>query len=293
MVDTTTRRSNRAVKPNESPAPVNTPATETKKTTTTTTATLEDVDVPKRGRGRPIGSFKKGKPVVPVSTEPKVPGKRGRKPLPSTVIARAAAAAAAETLAAAAAVSGNGGVKLEDQVSNLEVIPGMKRQSDESDHTSVKRAAVEITTAGEENKRGRGRPAGTGKKQIAAAATAAKAVSKDKTVPKTEPTSTTVKTDDAASDFSDIKLTIERCTTCTQYHRNVLRIQKITKELYPHALVHEEVLPQSKSFEIYVSVKGAPNKLIWSGKAHAPPKRLAFPDNDVFIDLLKDALKEK
>ncbi|KAF9346853.1 hypothetical protein BGX26_001636 [Mortierella sp. AD094] len=80
-------------------------------------------------------------------------------------------------------------------------------------------------------------------------------------------------------------------TTCTQYHKNVMRIFKVTKELYPLALTHEEIVPNSKSFEIYLSNNGSKNKLIWSGKAHAPPKRLAFPESDLFVQLLKDELK--
>ncbi|KAF9150058.1 hypothetical protein BG015_008117 [Linnemannia schmuckeri] len=68
------------------------------------------------------------------------------------------------------------------------------------------------------------------------------------------------------------------------------RIFKITSEQYPDATVNEVVVPNSKSFEIYVSYD---DKLIWSGKAHAPPKRLAFPDSSVYLDLLKAELKNK
>ncbi|KAF9325806.1 hypothetical protein BGZ91_002234 [Linnemannia elongata] len=71
------------------------------------------------------------------------------------------------------------------------------------------------------------------------------------------------------------------------------RIFQITSELYPNATVNEVVVPNSKSFEIYVTHDGSKNKLIWSGKAHAPPKRLAFPDSSVYLDLLKAELKDK
>ncbi|KAF9095026.1 hypothetical protein BGX23_001219 [Mortierella sp. AD031] len=71
------------------------------------------------------------------------------------------------------------------------------------------------------------------------------------------------------------------------------RIFKMTEELYPNATVKEVVAPNTKSFEIYVSHDGSQNKLIWSGKAHAPPKRLAFPDSSVYIDLLKTELKDR
>ncbi|KAG0379875.1 hypothetical protein BGX24_011296, partial [Mortierella sp. AD032] len=91
-----------------------------------------------------------------------------------------------------------------------------------------------------------------------------------------------------------IGLTIERCDTCTQYKSNLRRISTLTKELYPNADVNEVVISKSKSFEIYVSNEGSQDKkLIWSGKAHAPPKRLAFPDSSVYVDLLKTELKDK
>lgn len=129
-------------------------------------------------------------------------------------------------------------------------------------------------------------------------------------------------------------------TTCTQYSKNMRRIFKVisnlamemayatlfllikhmnsqhpacalfgvirqlVKDLHPHALLEEEVVPNSKSFEIYLSVNGSKSRwqqygqnddtdrgysmtmldillsfciafldsLIWSGKAHAPPK---------------------
>ncbi|KAF9129595.1 hypothetical protein BGW39_003996, partial [Mortierella sp. 14UC] len=91
-----------------------------------------------------------------------------------------------------------------------------------------------------------------------------------------------------------IELTVERCDTCTQYKTNMRRIFKETKDLYPNATTNEVVLSKTKSFEIYVSYDGAQDKkLIWSGKAHAPPKRLAFPDTSVYVDLLKTELKDK
>ncbi|KAF9425281.1 hypothetical protein BGZ76_003333, partial [Entomortierella beljakovae] len=162
--------------------------------------------------------------------------------------------------------------------------------------------------------RKRGRPAGSGKKQIAAAAkeSAAKAKEASVTAAVTVASATAAaaaaaaaaksvessilgdeddKGEDDTGAFNGIKLTIERCTTCTQYHKNALKIFKITKDLYPNALTHEEVAPNSKSFEIYLSRNGSKNKLIWSGKAHAPPKRLAFPETDVFTKLLKNELK--
>ncbi|KAG0291141.1 hypothetical protein BGZ97_005980, partial [Linnemannia gamsii] len=97
----------------------------------------------------------------------------------------------------------------------------------------------------------------------------------------------------AKSSSKTIGLTIERCDTCTQYKSNMRRIFKVTSELYPNATVNEVVISKSKSFEIYVSYDGSQNKLIWSGKAHAPPKRLAFPDSSVYLGLLKEELKDK
>ncbi|KAF9951706.1 hypothetical protein BGZ72_006818 [Mortierella alpina] len=262
-------------------------------TTTTTTATDASNGTVKRKVGRPLGSTKKkaaeSATVKAADSTTKVPGRRGRKPKNATATATATAAPA-----------------IEKQVSNLEVKPkkgatqpakdtdaapskrGRKRKADADDATaaSAASAAKKTRTTGETTDKvpgKRGRPAGSGKKQKQAASAAAKAGGVSSAQDK----------DDTEGDFNGIKLTIERCTTCTQYHKNVTRIFKVAKELYPHALFHEEVVPNSKSFEIYLSKNGSKNKLIWSGKAHAPPKRLAFPDSDVFVDLLKAEFKDK
>ncbi|GJJ78043.1 hypothetical protein EMPS_10402 [Entomortierella parvispora] len=297
MDSTATRRSSRAVKPVEKAkaAPVVKKTTKKavgapKKTKDTPSGTVTADGVVKRKVGRPLGSTKTKKAPVSASTKPKGPERRGRKPKAATLLARAAAAAAAAT----AGATGNG-LKVEEQVSKLDVGPkksnaGRKRKVEEisSDNVSAKRKAVVKDEAEADTpvKGKRGRPVGSGKKQaVKAEATA--------TTTGTESVSKDVAKDDSEGDYSGIKLTIERCTTCTQYRKNVKRIFEVTKNLYPHALLHEEVVPNSKSFEIYLSVDGSKNKLIWSGKAHAPPKRLAFPDTDVFVGLLNDEFRSK
>ncbi|KAG0197556.1 hypothetical protein BGX28_008983 [Mortierella sp. GBA30] len=286
------RRSNRTTaKPTATKAeePANKNASNTTKTTSASTPTESSngATIVKRKVGRPLGSTKK-KTVTDtvVDTTKKVPGRRGRKPKAATT----------------------GLQTIDNQVSGLEVKPtattktesaskpGRKRKLDVEDlATEDSKSAVKKTRTDDDEKTDekkpsttgkRGRPAGSGKKQKQAAAAAAAAASaKDAASAKGK--------DESEGEFNGIKLTIERCTTCTQYHKNVTRIFKLAKELYPHALVHEEVVPNSKSFEIYLSVNGSKNKLIWSGKAHAPPKRLAFPDSDVFVDLLKAEFTDK
>ncbi|KAF9429555.1 hypothetical protein BGZ94_010325 [Podila epigama] len=95
--------------------------------------------------------------------------------------------------------------------------------------------------------------------------------------------------DSGAFAGSHLKITIERCTTCTQYRSNVIRLTKLTAQLYPGAAVQEEVCPSSKKFEIYLGQQNnnGKGKLIWSGHSRAPPKRLAFPSSDEFTNLLK------
>ncbi|KAF9937182.1 hypothetical protein BGZ67_001578 [Mortierella alpina] len=264
-----------------------------KKAASSTTAASDTSNgTVKRKVGRPLGSTKKKaeeSTTAKAADSTKVPGRRGRKPKNATATGTAAAAPA-----------------IEKQVSNLEVKPkkataqpakdtdapaskrGRKRKADSDDATidTTASAAKKTRTTGEKTDKvpgKRGRPVGSGKKQKQAAEAASK----------TSGTASAQVKDDTEGDFNGIKLTIERCTTCTQYHRNVTRIFKVAKELYPHALFHEEVVPNSKSFEIYLSKDGSKNKLIWSGKAHAPPKRLAFPDSDVFVDLLKAEFKDK
>ncbi|KAF9999557.1 hypothetical protein BGZ79_006845 [Entomortierella chlamydospora] len=250
------RRSNRA----------KTTTTETKPTTSTVAATTKTEseastagEVVKRKPGRPPGS---GNKSLVKNPEPKTPGRRGR---PRTV-----------------------NIDQKEKVVTTPGKRGRKRKLDVDGSTPSKKPTTDDSDA----PRKRGRPAGTGKKQVAAAKQAAKestavaaAVAAAKAIEG--------KGDDDTGAFNGIKLTIERCTTCTQYHKNVVRIFKVIKELYPLALTHEEVVPNSKSFEIYLSNNGSRNKLIWSGKAHAPPKRLAFPDSDVFVKLLKDELKDE
>ncbi|KAG0254281.1 hypothetical protein BG011_005829 [Mortierella polycephala] len=259
-------------------------------------ATTADSAV-KRKVGRPRGSTKTA--TMPVT--PKTPGRRGRKPKALTAAATKASVSGTEAGAKTEAI--------EEQVSKLDVAKkptersakaveqtaettlskrGRKRKVEEENvtpPTTKKRATQEKQ---DKTPAKRGRPAGTGKRQLAVAKEA-----KDKSTTKTQKTTKIEDAEDTEGDFNGIKLTIERCTTCTQYHKNVKRIFKLTTEQYPHALVHEEVVPNSKSFEIYLSINGSKNKLIWSGKAHAPPKRLAFPDSDVFVNLLKAEFKDE
>ncbi|KAF8979427.1 hypothetical protein BGZ46_005454 [Entomortierella lignicola] len=267
----TSRRSNRAK-----------PSTETKAKTEPET-TSENDEVVKRRPGRPPGSSNKNA-VKKVETEPKTPGRRGR---PRTV-------------------NIDQDAKSKEKVVTTPGKRGRKRKLD-ADGSSLSTPAKKPTTDDSGVPRKRGRPAGTGKKQAttevapavpvvpAKPAAPAKPVASAKPAVSAPATEAPVeeKGDDDSGAFSGIKLTIERCSTCTQYHKNVVRIFKVTNELYPLALTQEEVVPNSKSFEIYLSNNGSKNKLIWSGKAHAPPKRLAFPDSDVFVKLLKNELKDK
>ncbi|KAF9332345.1 hypothetical protein BG006_004768, partial [Podila minutissima] len=66
----------------------------------------------------------------------------------------------------------------------------------------------------------------------------------------------------------------------------------VANKLYPGTKVEDEMIPNSKKFEIYLGRDGDKGKLIWSGHSRAPPKRLAFPDSEAFTDLLKAELEE-
>ncbi|KAI1321353.1 hypothetical protein EDD11_006690 [Mortierella claussenii] len=311
------RRSNRAV--SSAPTSVTKPpktatgavaatnSTVVKKTLAEDASTTEPIV--KRGPGRPRGSTNKNKAekaTVAAVTAANTPARRGRKPKAATL------SAVNDTTTG-----------LKEEITDLDT-RSRKRKLDageeENSGTWASPKKVATTDIKSDGPKKRGRPPGSGNKNkpaVAAPASRASvpmvATTKTKGEPKSEPSNpappkaiahktgtskpTSVPTaahdDDTEGAFSGIKLTIERCTTCTQYHKNVVRIFKITKDMYPNALLHEEVVPNSKSFEIYLSVDGSKNKLIWSGKAHAPPKRLAFPDSDVFVGLLKNELKEE
>ncbi|KAG0327632.1 hypothetical protein BGZ99_007213 [Dissophora globulifera] len=229
-----------------------------------------DAGVVKRKPGRPPGTTKKS---------------------PSTAELKAAAVAAAA--ASGEPPRGRGRPKSINASSTSTTTTTKITAAEAAEAAAAAAEKRKLDADGEEGApRKRGRPAGTGKKQKAAAAAAA-AVVKNSTAGRVDHSMASDEDDDAADAFHGIKLTIERCTTCTQYHKNVVRIFDLARKLHPNALFQEDVVPNSKSFEIYVSSNGSKNKLIWSGKAHAPPKRLAFPDSDVFVNLLEEELKDK
>lgn len=174
------------------------------------TAVAADGVVTKRKVGRPLGSTKPTKTSASASAKPKGPEKRGRKPKASTLLARAAAAAASTTTATAG--TAGKGVKVEEQVSNLDVASkksnaGRKRKAEEctADNTSAKRKAVakEDATADAPVKGKPGRPAGSGKKQASDAGAKV-------TMTASETESKAAVKDETEGDYSGIKLTIER-----------------------------------------------------------------------------------
>ncbi|KAG0331536.1 hypothetical protein BG000_010815 [Podila horticola] len=129
------------------------------------------------------------------------------------------------------------------------------------------------------------KPSTSGKKRAADAA--------ESTVPTKRGKGSSVKKEEASDTPSlGLKLTIERCNTCTQYKTNVNRLRTVANKLYPGTEVEDEMIPNSKKFEIYLGRDGDKGRLIWSGHSRAPPKRLAFPDSGVFTDLLKAELEE-
>ncbi|KAF9972274.1 hypothetical protein BGZ73_004639 [Actinomortierella ambigua] len=191
----------------------------------------------KRGRGRPKGSFKvkrdeNGKPI---------PGSRID---PSTT--------KSTTMPATTRSSANG------SSNSHPVAPATKRKAQDEDDGIVRTGK-------------RGRPPGTGKKQILAR----------------KIKSLQAEDEDSDEGVVSLKVIIERCTTCTQYKTNSNRIFRLVKQLYPDVECVDVPVAGSKGFEIFVIKNGGKKVQVWSGKAHAPPKRLAFPESELFLDLFK------
>ncbi|KAF9156778.1 hypothetical protein DFQ26_009239, partial [Actinomortierella ambigua] len=177
----------------------------------------------KRGRGRPKGSFK-------------VKRDENGKPIPGSRIDPSASKSTTTPATTRSSSNGNN--------THLSTALAAKRKAQDNEDDGIVRTGK------------RGRPPGTGKKQILARKIKSLQAEED---------------EDSDEGVVSLKVIIERCTTCTQYKTNSNRIFRLVKQLYPEVECEDVPVTGSKGFEIFVIKNGGKKVQVWSGKAHAPP----------------------